>query len=317
MAKKHIVLLRNMAKPSKRFGSAVMRADQLGAITAPYIGAGFKVRVMGFNPDFLIPSLMAFWVQSIPRDSIVIFVKFAAFGLTPEHLDVFHRRGIRVGLDFIDLPLRKIDPFLFDFYVASALSAVQPVKDYLTTNGRAGVPVEFLPHHHDPRLSNLQVPENRAFACCYFGNAKEVHIPDQIRENITFMAVNNVQSFKDNWRNLAQFPLHYSVRPYSLNMPLLERVYKPFTKGATAAAGSANIIAVRGFDDAAESLGHDYPFLLDNTKPETIVDGLRFAQDVFGGREWTEGLERIRAFSDQVRPHALAARLREIANSVL
>lgn len=103
------------------------------------------------------------------------------------------------------------------------------------------------------------------------------------------------------------------MRPGSQTAHGIERGYKPFTKGFTAAACNANILVNRDVDDAVEMLGSDYPFLTDPT-PESITETFRLAQDSYGGPIWRDALNRMEVMRATVEPTALARQLAEIVN---
>lgn len=279
---------------------------------APEMGEGFKVKLRGFNSQKLNAFCVHLWSQTFPRDSIVVFGKLAAIGLQPRHIEPLRKRGILVGLDFLDFPLGKIDPHLFDFYISSSLSGIAPCKAYLESQGRRDPVVEYLPHHHDQRLSSLHIPKRTTFSCCYFGSPKEVHVPESLADSISMMDVLNTKDFEDTLPKLGDFAMHYSIRPPAASPEPERQIYKPFTKGITAAACRANIVAPRGFDDAEELLGPDYPFLVDPTSDASVIAGFEFAKDAFGGPQWAEGLDMMEALKASVSPGALAQRFRDI-----
>ncbi|NNE88051.1 MAG: hypothetical protein HKN27_08240 [Silicimonas sp.] len=274
-----------------------------------------QIRVVPFHAGLMPPMTMGAFALSVPAGSVVIFVKSAAKGLTAEHLEPLRRRGARIGLDSIDLPLDAIDFDLFDFHIAASLAGKAALEERLSALGMADVPVEQLHHHYDPMIP-APGGEDRPFRCGYVGELPNAFIPRRIAGEIDCVDVRYARDFTTALDRIAEFTLHYGVRPTLAPRTLGARQYKPFTKGFTAAAFDANILVNREADDAVCLLGKDYPFLVSASDPDSVVAGFERAKSGTASPEWREGLERMRALKELVAPAALAARMREIVNVV-
>lgn len=290
-----------------------MRGDQLAEVTRPHLSAEMQIRVVPFHAGLMPPMTMRAFALSVPKGSVVVFVKSAAKGLTVEHLEPLRSRGARIGLDSIDWPLDAIDFDLFDFHIAASLAGKAALEERLSALGMTDIPVELLHHHYDPMIS-AQSEENRPFRCGYVGEPANALIPCRIAGEVDCVEVHYAKDFATALDRIAGYTLHYGVRPVPLANDA--RQYKPFTKGFTAAAFDANILVNREADDAVSLLGDDYPYLVSASDPDSIVAGFERAKSGAASSEWREGLERMRVLKDLVSPAALAARMREIVNVV-
>ncbi|WP_146681543.1 hypothetical protein [Thioclava sp. F28-4] len=307
---RHVVLFRRMARPLAQRGSAYMRAEQLVELLRPDLDPGITLSVRPFHALVMPPIAMRAVARSIPRGALCIFVKSAAKHLTRAHLAPLRKRGITVAQDVVDMKLRHVRPELFDLLIAASLRGQQALRDLCADKGLS-CPVELLHHHFDPRLQALPLPERPEFSCGYIGRPDNAMIPEAIRGEVETVDISVVEDFERALPRIGRFALHYGVRPESQTAHGVNRGYKPFTKGFTAAACKANILVNRDVDDAVEMLGADYPFLTDPT-PESITETFRLAQDSYGGPLWRDALDRMEAMRATVEPAALARQLTEI-----
>ncbi|KIT17944.1 hypothetical protein [Jannaschia aquimarina] len=309
-ARQSVLLLRRMGKPFRHLGSAVMRGDQLAALVSPHLDHAMTVRAVPFHAKLMPPVAMSAFARRVPLGAVVIVVKSAAKGLTADHLAPLRARGVRIGYDSIDTAIGEIDFDLYDFHIAASVGGKAALEAALATRGRTDVPVELLHHHHDPRLAGHRAAET--FACGYVGERKNAMIPQALASEVEVIEVNYAREFARILPRLDRLSLHYAVRPAPTGGDRQNRVYKPFTKGFTAAALGANILVNREVDDVLALLGEDYPYLVSITAPDTIIEGFEHARATFGGPVWTDALDRMRALNALVQPAALAARMSEI-----
>jgi hypothetical protein len=293
-----------------------MRGDQLAALVAPHLSDDLRIRVLPFHAGLMPPMAMGAFALAIPVGAVVVFVKSAAKGLTHDHLAVLRARGARIGLDSIDTPIDAIGFDLFDFQIAASLAGQSALEERLERLGKRNVPVQLLHHHHDPRLAAVDRPADRPFRCGYIGDPQNAFIPPAIANDVERVDVRYGRDFTRALPRIAEFALHYGVRPLAPPGAAVARQYKPFTKGFTAAACASNILVSRETDDAVALLGDDYPFLVSASDPDSVIDGLARAKRATSGRLWNDGLARMRALKELVAPATLATRLREIVDAV-
>lgn len=311
-----VMLLRRMGLPQRVLGSSYMRGEQLVAMLSPYLDGVLPLQVLPFNADLLPFSVSRLMLRRVPKDSIVIFIKSAARGLTRDHVDLLKGRGAVIGLDSIDMAVADIELDLFDFHIAASFAGQKSLQGRLKAEGRGHVPVELLLHHADPRLGAGSNQSSRPFKCGYVGLPENADIPADIASDIEMVAVKFAKDFLANLDTVRSFSLHYGVRPGVQASGDPERSFKPFTKGSTAAACRANIIVNKGVDDAVQFLGGDYPYLVGSNEPRDIVNTFFQARDEYGGATWLDGLDRMRHIQEMISPRALAERMCEIAERV-
>lgn len=293
-----------------------MRGEQLAALVRPHLAGRVEIRVLPFDARAMPPSMLRVLATLIPAGAVVMFVKFAAKGVTRAHLAALRRRASVIGLDSIDMALDTIPFDLFDFHVAASISGQGALAARLAALGLGSVPVELLHHHGDPRLDRVEIPEPRPFRCGYAGALKNAAVPPGLDGEVTVLPVNYARDMERVIPRLGRFPLHFAVRPENALTASESREYKPFTKGFTAARCRANILVNRGADDAEALLGPDYPFLVENSDPASVIAGHERAREAYGGPLWADGLERLRAMDDLVTPPALARQLEQILDRV-
>lgn len=316
IARQNLIFIRRAGKPLRHLGSAVMRGDQLARLIRPHLREDLRIGVVPFHAGLMAPLAVRAFAPLVPSDSVVVFIKSAAKGLTPDHLAPLRQRNARIGLDSIDTPLDEIDFDLFDFHIAASLAGRSALEERLGLLGKSDVRVELLHHHYDPRITAAGIGDNRPFRCGYIGDPQNAFIPLSISNEVECVDVSYARDFAKSLSRIASFTLHYGVRPLSASVSSKGRQYKPFTKGFTAAACNSNILVNREADDAVALLGEDYPFLVSATDPDSIVEGFERARQNEGGALWHEGLCRMRALRELVAPASLAERVREIVAAV-
>jgi len=293
-----------------------MRGEQLAALVRPHLAGRVEIRVLPFDARAMPPPVVRALATLIPAGAVVMFVKFAAKGITRAHLAPLRRRACAIGLDSVDMALDAIPFDLFDFHVAASISGREALAARLAALDLGSVPVELLHHHSDPRLDRVEIPVPRPFRCGYVGAVKNVAVPPALDGEVTLLPVNYARDMDRVIPRLGHFPLHFAVRPETALTASECREYKPFTKGFTAARCRANILVNRGADDAEALLGSDYPFLVENSDPASVIAGYERAREAYGSPLWLDGLERLRAMDNLVTPPALARQLERILDRV-
>ena len=93
--------------PNRLLGAAYMRGDQLVTMVRPFLQDRYKLQVRPFHAGVMQNIAWRALAELIPDNAIVIFVKSAAKGLTPTHIEVLKKKGAIVGFDCIgECPLR-------------------------------------------------------------------------------------------------------------------------------------------------------------------------------------------------------------------
>lgn len=308
----HVILFRRLSRAPRLRGSSVMRSTQLADLLAPRLAPEITFSVRPFNALLMRPLAMKMLASRIPRGAICIFVKSAAKGLTAAHLAPLRRRGIVVVHDVVDMPLRRVRPELFDALIAASVTGRAALRDLCAAHGLPDMPVELLHHHYDPRLAGCDRVHRDVFTCGYIGRPQNAYIPEALRGEIRMIGVDVERDFAAALPQIGGFALHYGIRPADQTSDDLDRGYKPFTKGFTAAACDAPILVNRDTDDVVALLGEDYPFLVQSASDCDILAAYRRVRECYGGPIWADAVDKMRRLRAIVEPDALADQMRGI-----
>jgi hypothetical protein len=286
---------------------------QLRAFIRPHLPDHIDFRMRGVSPAGRCRDLnVRTWLWS-QRRSVVILARTIAYRLTPDEVGILRRRAIAVGVDHKDGDLNDVDLSLFDFHVSSSMTGARALEQILAEGQghRRDAFVGLLFQGYDTRLANLRPRQTSRFAPIYVGADENAAIPESLRPAITTIAVTWNRDMMAALQRMPDFNFHFAVRPDAADSLL--RRYKPFTKGANAAACFSNILINEQADDALAFLGRDYPYLLRSNTAAEVAEGFTRARDDFGGPEWRRGLDIMRAVRERVSGPALARQLTDIA----
>ena len=280
-AKRRVVFIYSDAYRSS--GSTTMRGFQLAEIMRTHLGERYEVDV---TADMNV------------QDSIVILTKGRLHGINEYDMQKLSRNNIATVADFVDDPTR---PSLLEFVDLLWAASIRALRTALFA--RPMIDVDLVTHHVDPRIPRQgPVPH---FAAGYFGETVNAVLSPEIERSVTVVKVNTKLDDGDWLRELGRFSLHYAVRP-----SIRASTHKPFLKGFTAARCCANILVDRNDGDAINYLGDDYPYLLADNQPATILAGIEFARQSFGSPEWRDALEVMRHIETLCTPEHVALEVR-------
>ncbi|TNC51961.1 hypothetical protein FHG66_03910 [Rubellimicrobium rubrum] len=267
-------------------GSDIMRSQQLATLIQPHLPPHIDLSIS------IIPRIafrwLTPWILAQP-EAVFILLKNVAHAMSADQLDLLRKRAIAVGVDHIDGDPAAIDLGRFDVHVSASyagLAALEQACQGLQAKAA------LLLHHADPRLDGLAFPTLPRVETVYLGYPPNLLLPASLAGEVEVLPVVTPDDMARAIPRLPDFNLHYGVRPPPPTDRTL-RVYKPFTKGMTAAACSSNIIVNRDVDDAVAFLGEDYPYLVDDVEPDAIAAALDRAKGDLGTPRWTESLARM------------------------
>ena len=301
--------LRRLRPVRQSWGSDEMRADQLVSLIRPHLRDEFEIRI-AMLPRPVSMTRFRLWLARQPR-GVFVLLKNVAYSLTPEQVHLLRNKATAVAVDHIDGDMAKIDLAAFDIHVAASRAALRALRDKLPEQQTA-----LLLHHADPRLTALEFSGRNAFAALYLGYLPNLRLPPDLEGQLTRMHVYSTRDMNTYLSRLPGFNFHYAVRDVP-PAPDGLRVYKPFTKGLTAAACRSNILVNRDVDDATDFLGEDYPYLIDDADPARATETFARARAEFGSPRWAEGLDRLRAAAEMASPPVLARQFEAIARQVI
>jgi len=206
------------------------------------------------------------------RDAILVFIKTSRWW----HLARARRNRNKTVLDVQDTVVfkRRIKNRLW--FDGMIWKNRRQTEDF----GRPGQLDRVIYHQWDPRYVVNRLPEGE-LAIGYFGLARSFRL---------WGRVPGVDCFDgDYFRRALDYNCHLSVREAGR-----EFLYKPNCKVSTAAACAANLITTRDLS-TLEFLGEDYPYYTRGASLDAVLEGVEKVRATFGGPEWRDGLERMRA----------------------
>lgn len=264
-------------KTKKHPGSTVMRSLQLPAFLQREFGDGVKIQT-------------ATNIESV-SNSLVIVGKQMLESMSPEALRSLRGQNVALAADPVDATFAAHKMSEFDIIIAASLKALQnPV------NSQVSVPHYLITHHSDPRITTMNVPNDR-LRVGYFGELANTVGHGQLDHIVDYHRVNTSKA-NHNWlEQLGNYNAHFAVRQ--------KRDFdgfKPFTKGFVAAHCGAVVLCGRSEGDSGYYLGDDYPFYLDDMSPQGIEFSIAQMTSMFGGQEWKyarEIMEEVRYRSSQ------------------
>jgi hypothetical protein len=299
-------------RTARLWGSDALRL-QLKESIVPHLPENIELNFSGLAfGGWTQPWYFRAWLAT-RRPAVYILLKNAAYGMSPDQVSRLRQKAIAVGVDHKDGDLADLDPSLFDFHISSSMAGARALERIIrdgdgASKGDAFVGVLF--QGCDARLNSFRPQPLDKLAPVYVGARQNAAIPDSLRESVSMFAAARNRDMAAVLKRLPDFNFHYAVRPQPSET--LRRCYKPFTKGANAAACFSNILVNREADDALDFLGEEYPYLLRSSGPGEVEDAFERARDGFGGPEWRRGLEIMRAVRERLSPPALARQFNDI-----
>jgi hypothetical protein len=289
---------------------------QMMELITPHLPPRVELQVSGLALEGRLRSWnFSRWLKRLRPGSIVIFVRYVAYGLTPEEIDRVRAKAAAVGVDHKDGDMAKIDLSLFDFHIGASNRSHQALTRLLADGvGRQGAFAGLLYQSYDRRLDRLRLAAPDELAAVYLGYPGHTVIPPTLEHSIRVLFVIKEREMRRALAELPAFNFHHAVRSTIASEvnPDLRRQYKPFTKGMIAAACNANVLVNEQVDDAVDFLTRDYPYLIRSNDASAIEDGFRKAREEFGGPEWRRGLKIMQAMKARVAPEALAQQFTDI-----
>ncbi len=292
-----------------RAGSKIMRCDQLAAIGRRNLGERYRFSVRAL-PQMATDDARRDFAESL-AGRIVVLLKGTGAMLGENGMLMLRAASRGLAIDYVDGHAGECFSPHADLHIAASHAGEAILRRVLarkgSVDGRAGV--AYLTHHHDPRLEGMALRRQDTLRAAYLGHARNVHIPREISHRIHRIALGRGVDMPAAFDKLCDFNLHFALRPPETAGTRDGDVAKPFTKGFVAAALGANVMVERDADDAGFYLGREYPFLVDDCAPETIVAALDRADSLYDTSAWHEASERMRYLRDMSSPRHVAREL--------
>lgn len=272
-----------------------MRATQLAEFSRIVLGDRYAFRTIPMGRKNKGLHLSA--VKDL-QNAMVVLTKPMVSHADPEAIDHLKRNGCVILADWIDKPLKTPLADQIDVHIASSMAQEQALRD-----GFPDTPTRYLAHHSDPRLASWAYGPLPDLKTAYLGRRENAPELTELEDRIEWISSGTPEGFSDLVARLPAYNLHIAVRA---DNEVSRGIYKPFTKGFTAAACRSNVIVARSTHDAVAYLGEDYPFLIPDNSSAATMDGLDRAQEAFGGPEWHRGLEVMQDIAQRTSPAAVA-----------
>ena len=288
-------------------GSRYMRCDQLADFVNRYYNDTHQVSVEVLPHPIDKPLKWKKFLQTV-KDATVITLKGSTDILSEEQLGELRSQAISLGIDHVDSFAGGGVFAKADLHIASSLASQEfMLKKCERISRRDGFEmplIELVDHHADERIKAAPQPSGKQLKIAYIGNLDNTKIPTEIAPSMLQFSAEAQADFEKVLQEIDQAHMHYCVRSDTkLRQP------KPFTKGFTAALADRNLLCTPQVHDAARFLGDDYPFMTKGNSDQDIVDCVEFARSAIGSAEWEEGLRRVRAMREEVRPDKVAEQL--------
>lgn len=297
------------------WGSTIMRGIQLHKIAKRYLQEDFDCEIMRmpwYGGQSLLRQAETFtrqipWIATRPRDAIYVVTKQCLYGFNPVAAEILQWRSRGVIFDYVDADMATISMRGADVH----LCASHAQFDYLRKiNNTADSSTIGLVHHgYDLRLRERRNGLN-VFRSVYWGAARNTYIPENIRSEI-FVINGEKSPTEETFSTLSQFNFHFCFRAFGPDKQG-KVVFKPFTKGANAAACGANVLVNHESHDAVQLLGMDYPYIVKSNDDDSIVQTFNNAKTGFGGSEWLRARDAMVELKHQLSPKNISYQLKAV-----
>lgn len=295
-------------------GSKIMRCDQLCQVANETIGGGWRFDVVGL-PHFRNAKALNTLIEDL-SGAVVVFLKRAYNVFTPDQLRRLGDSAGKLVVDHVDAPTHPLPEYPFDLHLCASIAGTHALRTQLNgPNAPAvGAParVETLIHHSDPRIKLNDFSQDDALRLGYFGMPQNAVLP---RHGVELPQYDGSEASEDFLSRMTETNVHYAVRSVPRRNPKLQ--FKPFTKGFNAAAAGAHVLVNRDVCDAVEHLGHDYPFFVEDTREEDILEGMEALRQAVGTGIWKDAFDAVHHTRERSLPSYSARSLEAILGRLM
>jgi hypothetical protein len=318
----NIVFLSAPNSLQRYYGSTLLRGQQLSGLLASRLSDRYSV---------------TFTTGGNPTDSLVVLTKGFLAGASPRSI-----AGLRKGRNLL-----LADPVDLGMS-ATALAALGTTVDGFIASSKRQLaaltqlvpdkPCHLVTHNVDQRLPEFVPPADR-LRIAYVGFAQNCRHLDELSQ-LAEIVETAAGGSADAWMaRLPEFNCHYALRrpedPPGFksvlvgmfgheHQPVLFRpsskglfrrprdfiVFKPFTKGFTAAHCGCPILTERSESDAQFYLPDDYPFFLPAGAWNDVSRAIKRISKEFGGKSWHYAVEIMREIRDRSSSNQIANEFR-------
>lgn len=246
------------------------------------------------------------WAQKCPRDAIYFVTKQCIANLYPYAAEVLQRRAAGVLFDYVDSDMSKVSMRGADIHLCASYAHF--LSCYVPQGEMKEAHFEILHHNYDSRLTMITNRAKNQLRTIYWGATENLYLPAALQGKVSVLE-SKVSESTSALSALQNYNMHYAIRP---RRAVSTYTFKPFTKGANAAACGANIIVDRDATDAQYFLGGDYPYFVNSDDDEDIIAKITEARYEFGGDNWMMAERRMEGVKLQLSPERISAKLDKI-----
>jgi hypothetical protein len=283
------------------YGSTLLRGRQLSELLATRLSDRYCVR---FTTDCNLTG------------SFVVLTKGFLAAASPQALADLKAGRNTLLADLVDLGMSTADLIalaaIIDGFVASSKRQQAALQKRFPHK-----PCHLVTHNVDQRLPVFAPPGDK-LRIAYVGLRQNCRHPNEL-DQLGEIVETPIGGPTGEWMaRLPEFNCHYSLRRLpdssglkSFIVGLFGRphdftVFKPFTKGFTAAHCSSPILTERGESDAEFYLPDDYPFFLPAGTWNEVSDAIERIRGDFAGKPWRYALDVMREVRDKSSPDHIA-----------
>jgi len=277
-------------------GSSIMRAFQIKNELSKYFKNILIIDKKNIDKDS--KNALYIWVKYVDESIIKIM---------DENIHIY---------DLVDnyiFEKKYIDSFIQKNICDGIIVNNNYMKKYLNKNLNYNGKIYVIYHHWDKRFLSIKKKVQNNIKFGYIGSIRSLDsnenfkyykylinkfsielLDTELCKNVTSIVKNSDKINRNNFNNknlsnlIINFNMHLSIRE---NDSILSK-FKTTAKIATASANNHNIITTKE-ESVKDLLPDDYPFLLKDSKIETIIDMFKLAINDYNNEKklWNKGLE--------------------------
>lgn len=293
------------------WGSTSLRGFQLCEISRARLQNRYSFRLERMpvrRPSGITRIVQRLWANTRAPGAIYFITKQCVEHLDPVAAKILQHRARAVLFDYVDTDMATVSMRGADVHLCASLAQYE----YLVQ--RKGIhlegDVELLPHGFDNRFEVAEPHDGEKLTAVYIGASENILIPNQLRSKVVMLEARTSEEMSAVFSQTGKYNFHYCVRPPTFIKNRI--VFKPFTKGITAAVCGANVIVNREAHDAEALLGIDYPYLVDAPDNAQIIEVFGSAEAGVGSPDWQRAQKTMLELIEKSSPDAIADNLDRI-----
>ena len=293
------------------WGSTFLRGLQMCEVAKRHVGEDYDFQIIGMpmlrNRALGLANIpmQYLWAATRPSGAIYIVMKQCIEGLSSTAAEMLQSRARGVIFDYVDADMSRILMRGADIHLCASYAQYSYISERLNNNG-----VQLMLHNYDARFEVLPAKTAGTLGTVYLGAIRNTYIPPNLREKVDIFEGSSYEDMNIQIDSIGGYNFHYCVRPPTVTRNQV--IFKPFTKGATAAVCGANVLVNKETHDAVQLLGDDYPYLVDTLDDVLITEKFAAAEAGVGGADWQRAISVMAELAFQLSPEQAALKLHKI-----